>query len=153
MPTAARGSVPVITFTTSPIPLITSSPIATRYPHQDNRHKPIAATAQAQLTEASRIGPHKPRLESPTWARGLSCHIGSRKLPGASNDIAVVPLIAAPTAKKTSKCGYSARTQIRSFRNHSFIFVPSGVEVQGKRWVFAGIERTDWLDADAQDFS
>src|SRR5882724_2076574 len=96
----ARGSVPRITFVTSPRRLTTRIPTASRYPHGRPRQSPREASAQATLTVSIRTTTQVPMPPKASRARGLSRHMGSRKLPGKSSATAHVRLMTVPAAKK-----------------------------------------------------
>src|SRR5437764_643390 len=100
MPTAALGSVPVTTFVMSPNRLIARSAHAKRQPQRAPRHKPTAAPAQAAQTVPISTTAHAPMPPKATRARGLSRHIGSRKLPGQNSDTKERKLAHVPNRKK-----------------------------------------------------
>ena len=99
MPIAALGSVPRLTLMMSPMRLIARRMTASQYPHWAPRHRPTAAEAQAAQAEHIRTTAHIPMLLSPSCARGLSRHRGSRKRPGKISDTKEMKLIAAPNKK------------------------------------------------------
>ncbi|MDQ3885135.1 MAG: hypothetical protein M3239_06795, partial [Thermoproteota archaeon] len=76
------------------------SETASQYPHRILRHKPIAADAQAIETAHISTIAQAPMLAKPSRARGLRCHIGSRKLPGKSREVKAIKLMTAPNKKK-----------------------------------------------------
>src|SRR5438445_226557 len=101
MPTAALGSIPRMTFVTSPTRLIRSRHMARRCPHVCADQRPTAAKAHATETTARSKGPTPPIWLNASRARGLSLHIGSNGLPGRDREMDDTQLIMAPTAKKT----------------------------------------------------
>ena len=99
-PTIALGSVPSTTLITFPSRFVRIKPTASQYPHLKPRQSPIAAAAHNIETVDIMSTAHRPSLERLSCARGLSRHMGSRKLFGRSRDILAMKLIVAPATKK-----------------------------------------------------
>lgn len=96
----ALGSVPSATLITFPSRFVRIKPTASQYPHLEPRQSPIAAAAHNIETVDSIRAAHRLSLERFSCARGLSRHMGSRKLFGKSRDILAMKLIVAPATKK-----------------------------------------------------